>query len=80
MFKHTRSDTERETDLIRQELKFIRRGLCKRLLGLREQFEEDFSDMLKRVDTGVGTGTPCDVLSKLGDTSKKTVKDEIAVL
>jgi hypothetical protein len=37
----------------------------------------DVSYLLQSVDTGVSTGTPCDVLIILDGTSKKTVKHAI---
>jgi hypothetical protein len=69
-----------EAYVLRQEVQFLRTLLCDRLLSLGELFEEELSDLLQRVDTGMGMGTPCDILSKLDATAKKDAMSHIGVI
>jgi hypothetical protein len=65
-----------EVDVFRQEVNFLKTELSNGLLSSREGFQGDLSDLLQRVDTGVSIS--CEVLSNLGDTSKKSVKDHLS--
>jgi hypothetical protein len=58
-----------EAAILGQKAQLLRTELSIGLLSLREEFGEDISGLLQRVQRGTGTATPCDALSKLGHIS-----------
>ncbi|PNF35716.1 hypothetical protein B7P43_G16157 [Cryptotermes secundus] len=64
-----------EVHVLKQEVHFLKTELSNELLNLRDQFQGDFSNVLRGVD--IGDYNSREVLRIFEETSKKTVKDQI---
>jgi SUN domain-containing protein 1/2 len=71
----TTEDSHVKHDELRQEVHLLKTELSDWLLSLREEFQRNLSDVLQRVDTGIGTSR--EEPSNGDDTSRKTVEHAI---